>query len=174
MAVNASKAIRSQDGNIRLQLSMNITSRKTRAALVACVLMMTVGCTTLYRNHGYIPSDDQLAEVLVGVDTRGTVFDIIGPPTAGGVTDGGGYFYVQSRFQLIGPWEPKEIDREVVAIQFDDTGVVSNVERFGLENGNVVALSRRVTQDNVRDTTFLRQLFGSIGRFNAGDFLGDG
>jgi hypothetical protein len=51
---------------------------------------------------------------------------------------------------------------------------VSNVERFGLENGNVVALSRRVTQDNVRDTTFLRQLFGSIGRFNAGDFLGDG
>ena len=55
---------------------MNITGRKTRAALVACVLMMTVGCTTLYRNHGYIPSDDQLAEVLVGVDTRGTVFDI--------------------------------------------------------------------------------------------------
>jgi outer membrane protein assembly factor BamE (lipoprotein component of BamABCDE complex) len=135
---------------------------------------MSVGCTTLYRNHGYAPTDDQLAEVLVGVDTRDTVADVVGPPTAGGVANGGGFFYVQSRFRLLGPLEPKEIDREVVAITFDEEGVVSNVERFGLENGNIVALSRRVTQDNIRDTTFLRQLFGSIGQFNAGDFLGDG
>lgn len=152
---------------------MTPTGRKTRAILTGCVLMMTVGCTTLYRNHGYAPTDDQLTEVLVGVDTRATVEDVVGSPTAGGVTNGGDYFYVQSRFRLLGPLEPKEIDREVVAISFDSEGVVSNVERFGLENGNVVALSRRVTQDNVRDTTFIRQLFGSIGRFNASDFIGD-
>jgi outer membrane protein assembly factor BamE (lipoprotein component of BamABCDE complex) len=153
---------------------MTLTGRKSRAILAGCVLLMSVGCTTLYRNHGYAPTDDELAEVLVGVDTRGTVADIIGPPTAGGVTNGGGFFYVQSRFRLLGPLEPREIDREVVAISFDGEGVVSNVERFGLENGNVVALSRRVTQDNIRDTTFIRQLFGSIGQFNAGDFIGDG
>lgn len=147
--------------------------RTIRATVLGCALFMAVGCTTLYRNHGYAPTDDQLAEVLVGVDTRGTVADVIGPPTASGVTNGGDFFYVQSRFRLLGPLEPKEIDREVVAIRFDGEGIVSNVERFGLENGNVVALSRRVTQDNVRDTTFIRQLFGSIGQFNAGDFLGD-
>ena len=153
---------------------MTLTGRTARAILTGCVLLMAVGCTTLYRNHGYAPTDDQLAEVLVGVDTRGTVADIIGPPTAGGVENGGGFFYVQSRFRLYGPLEPKEIDREVVAIRFDGEGVVANVERFGLENGNVVALSRRVTEDNIADTTFIRQLFGSIGTFNAGDFLGDG
>lgn len=153
---------------------MTLTGRTARAILAGCVLLMAVGCTTLYRNHGYAPTDDQLAEVLVGVDTRSTVADIIGPPTAGGVENGGGFFYVQSRFRLYGPVEPKEIDREVVAIRFDGEGVVANVERFGLENGNVVALSRRVTEDNIADTTFIRQLFGSIGTFNAGDFLGDG
>jgi len=153
---------------------MTHVGRKSRAILAGCVLLMSVGCTTLYRNHGYVPTDEQLAEVLVGVDTRATVADVVGPPTAGGVTNGGGFFYVQSRFRLLGPLEPKEIDREVVAITFDTDGIVENVERFGLENGNIVPLSRRVTQDNVRDTTFLRQLFGSIGRFDAGDFLGDG
>lgn len=153
---------------------MSITSRKSRAFLVGCVLLLSVGCTTMYRNHGYVPSDDQLAEVLVGVDTRDTVADVVGPPTAAGVSNSGGFFYVQSRFRRFGPLEPREIDREVVAIRFDGEGVVSNVERFGLEDGNVVALSRRVTQDNVRDTTFIRQLFGSIGQFNAGDFIGDG
>ena len=148
--------------------------RAARMALLGGVLALAAGCTTLYRNHGYAPSDDQLAEVLVGVDTRGTVADVIGPPTASGVINGGDYYYVQSRFRYFGPLEPREIDREVVAIRFDPEGIVSNVERFGLENGRVVALSRRVTQDNVRDTTFLRQLFGSIGRFNAGDFIGGG
>jgi len=153
---------------------MTRTGRMIRATVVGAALMMVVGCTTMFRNHGYVPTDDQLAEVLVGVDTRDTVADVVGPPTASGVSDGGDFFYVQSRFRLYGPLEPKEIDREVVAIRFDAEGIVSNVERFGLENGNVVPLSRRVTRDNVRDTTFLRQLFGSIGRFNAGDFLGDG
>lgn len=152
----------------------NMTGRKTCAVLVACVLIMVVGCTPLYQNHGYIPSDEQLADVLVGVDTRDTVVDLIGPPSAGSVTGGGEYFYVQSRFRLLGPLEAKEITREIVAIQFDETDLVSNVEKFRLDNGNVVILSRRVTQDLVRDTTFLRQLFGSVGRFNAGDFLGDG
>lgn len=149
------------------------TGRLIRATLVGSALFLAVGCTTLFRNHGYAPSDEQLADVLVGVDTRGTVADVIGPPTTSGVTNGGDFFYVQSRFRLYGPLEPKEVEREVVAIRFDAEGVVSNVERFGLENGNVVALSRRVTQDNIRDTTFLRQLFGSIGQFNAGDFIGE-
>lgn len=151
-----------------------IAGRLVRASLLCAGLTLAVGCTTLYRNHGYVPTDEQLSEVLVGVDTRDTVADVVGPPTASGVVNGGDYFYVQSRFRLLGPLEPKEIDREVVAIRFDADGVVSNVERFGLENGRVVPLSRRVTQDNVRDTTFLRQLFGSIGRFSAGDFIGDG
>jgi len=123
---------------------------------------------------GPYPTDEQLSEVLVGVDTRATVSDVVGPPTAGGVTNGGDFFYVQSRFRLLGPLEPREIEREVVAIRFDAEGVVANVERFGLENGQVVALSRRVTEDNIQDTTFISQLLGSIGRFNADDFLGDG
>ena len=153
---------------------MTQAGRMIRATLMGSALFLAVGCTTLYRNHGYAPSDEMLSEILVGVDTRGTVADVVGPPTASGVTNGGDFFYVQSRFRLYGPLEPKEIDREVVAIRFDAEGVVSNVERFGLENGRVVALSRRVTQDNIQDTTFLRQLFGSIGQFNAGDFIGDG
>lgn len=153
---------------------MSIRGRILRRGVAVVALVALTACTTQYRNHGYAPTDAQLAEVLVGVDTRDTVADVVGPPTASGVLNEGGFFYVQSRFRLFGPLEPREIEREVVAIRFDSNDVVSNVERFGLENGRVVALSRRVTQDNVRDTTFIRQLLGSIGRFDAGDFFGGG
>jgi hypothetical protein len=41
---------------------------------------------------------------------------------------------------------------------------VSNVERFGLEDGQVVALSRRVTETNIKGVSFIRQLMGNFGR----------
>lgn len=145
-----------------------------RTLVVVAVLATVTACTTRYRDHGYVPSDSDLAALTVGVDTRATVLEQIGSPTASGVSAAGDLFYVESRFQLYGPLEPKEIDREIVAIRFDAQGLVSNVERFGLDNGQIVPLSRRVTRDNVRDTTFIRQLFGALGRFNAADFIGDG
>lgn len=143
-----------------------------RATIVAGIVALSA-CTPIYRNHGYAPDEMALSEVLVGIDTRDTVADVVGQPTAGGVLQDGGFYYVESRFRHFGPLAPEEIDRQVVAITFDETGVVRNIERFGLERGQVVTLSRRVTDDNVADTTFIRQLMGNLGRFDAGDFLGE-
>lgn len=137
-------------------------------------LCAVTACTPIFRNHGYVPTDDQLSVVSVGVDTRESVQAAIGTPTAGGVLNDQGFYYVTSSFRHYGFWEPEEISREVLAISFDGRGVVSNIERFGLEDGQVVALSRRVTDDNLPDTTFLRQLFGNIGNFDAGALFGEG
>ncbi len=152
---------------------MSRNSRRIRTAFAVLSLAVVVGCTALYRNHGYVPTDAELSEVLVGVDSRDSVADIIGPPTAGGVSGDGNFYYVQSRFRHYAYQAPQEIEREVVAISFDAEGIVSNVERFGLEDGRIVALSRRVTDDGIRDTTFLRQLFGALGNFDAGAVLGE-
>lgn len=145
-----------------------------RRMLAVGVLIGAVACTPIVRNHGYIPLQEDLALIQVGVDTRETIVASVGPPTAGGVLDGSGFYYVSSKFRHFGAFEPEEVDRQVLAISFNDVGVVTNIERFGLEDGRVVVLSRRVTDNGVRDSTFIRQLLGSIGRFNAGDFLGEG
>ncbi|MCA0043688.1 outer membrane protein assembly factor BamE [Celeribacter litoreus] len=121
-------------------------------------------CVAQYRNHGYVPSDDELAQVIVGVDTKDTVADVIGAPGAEGLLESSGWYYVRSRFKHYGAFEPAEVDREVVAVSFDSQGRVSNIERFGLEAGRVVALDRRVTEANVQGVTFLQQLFGNLGR----------
>ena len=67
-----------------------------------------------------------------------------------------------------------ETDRQVVAVTFSGNDIVQNVERFGLEQGRVVVLTRRVTTSNTRGVGFLRQLFSNFGNFNAGDFLEEG
>lgn len=139
---------------------------------VVAALLVIVACTPLVKYHGYIPLEEDLARIVVGQDTRESVQALVGPPTSGGVLDGSGYYYVASQFRTFGAFAPEEVTREVVAITFSDARVVSNIERFSLEDGQVVTLSRRVTDSGVRDTTFIRQLLGSIGRFDAGSFLG--
>ncbi|RVV98913.1 outer membrane protein assembly factor BamE [Mesobaculum littorinae] len=132
-------------------------------------LSAAAACTPVFRNHGYVPTEQDLSQIEVGRSTRETVADTVGRPGSVGVLDAGGWYYVQSRFRHYGYRAPQEIDREIVAISFNDAGVVENVERFGLEDGRVVALSRRVTDSNIKGITFLRQLFGNLGRISAAD-----
>ena len=143
-----------------------------RGLLIVAGLVAAVACTPIVRNFGYIPTEADLAAITVGQDTRETVTAAIGPPTTTGVLGEEAYFYVQSRFETVGPRAPVEVDRQVLAISFNAAGTVSNIERFTLRDGRVVVLSRRVTSDNVRDSTFLRQLLGSVGRVNTQDLLG--
>ncbi len=141
-----------------------------RAILVLGVAL-TIACSPVYRNHGYVPSDDELALVEVGVDTRDTVAINVGRPSASGLLNDLGWYYVQSRWKSRGALPPLEEDRQVVAITFTPEGVVENVERFGLEQGRIVPISRRVTESNVKGAGLLRQLFGNIGGINTGGLL---
>lgn len=131
-----------------------------------CLLTMTA-CAPVFRNHGYAPTDIELEQVQVGADTRETVAELVGRPSAAGLLNDTGWYYVQSRWRHFGAREPREIDRQVVAITFTEAGVVENVERFGLEQGRVVPLSRRVTDSNIKGVSFIRQLFSSLGQLRA-------
>lgn len=146
-------------------------SATIRLSLCASALFLVASCSNLDRKHGYVPEDEQLEQIIVGVDTKETVADVVGHPATSGVLSNGGWYYVKSKFRAYGVRERKEIDREVLAISFDQDGVVSNIERFGLQDGKVVAISRRVTDSNIKGIGFLRQLFGSIGNFAAEELL---
>lgn len=154
--------------------STGLGSRFARGLMMGVAVVALTACTVQYRNHGYVPTELALAEVQVGVDTRETVLDQIGTPTAGGVLGQSDFYYVNSRFRHFAWFEPEEVDRQLLAISFDEAGTVRNIETFGLEDGRVVVLSRRVTDDNIRDMTFIRQLLGNIGNFDAGSFVGEG
>ncbi len=145
----------------------------SRLTLVTVVALAVSACTSIYRNHGYVPSEEELAEVTVGVDTRDSVAETIGVPAASGVLNEGGYYYVSTRMRHYGARAPQIVQRELVAISFTQAGVVENIERYGLEDGRVVALNRRVTESNVNNKTFLRQLLGSLGNFNPGALVGE-
>ncbi|WP_299965580.1 outer membrane protein assembly factor BamE [uncultured Roseobacter sp.] len=134
-------------------------------AAVALLCLAVSACASQFREHGYIPPPEDLEQIVVGIDTRASVQETLGSAGARSVTGDSGMYFVRSRFRTFAMLEPEVVEREVLAISFDQNDVVTNLETFGLERGQVVPLTRRVTSSSVRDSTFLRQLFGNIGRF---------
>lgn len=143
-----------------------------RAGVAIAAFVLLAGCSATYQNHGYVPTDAQLEEIVVGVDSRETVAQAVGRPTSFGVLQSGGWYYTQSRWRHFGLKAPQVIDRQIVAISFSGDGIVENIERFTLDDGRIIALSRRVTDSNIQDVSFLQQLMGNLGNLQIGDMLG--
>jgi len=154
---------------IRLAHAVLAAGPSLRRSGLALVLGIAIAaCSPVIRNHGYVPAEDELAQIEVGTDTRETVGQKIGRPSTSGLLNDEGWYYVQSRYRHIGPRQPKEIERQVLAITFNEADVVENIGRFGLEDGKVVEISRRVTETNVKGLNLIQQLMGNIGQFNPG------
>lgn len=149
-----------------------LPSLRRKSALLLLVAAMAA-CAPVIRNHGYVPAADELALVEVGVDTRETVNQKIGRPSTSGLLNDEGWYYVQSQYRLVGPRQPKEIDRKVLAVTFNEAGVVENIAEFGLEDGQVVEISRRVTETNIKGVSLITQLLSSFGRIRAEDVAGN-
>ncbi|MEM9319994.1 MAG: outer membrane protein assembly factor BamE [Pseudomonadota bacterium] len=133
--------------------------------------VMLSACAATFQNHGFVPPEDELETILPGVDTRDSLALSVGQPSASGVIRDDAWFYAAYRVRNFAYQAPQVIERDIVAISFDEDGVVSNVERFGLEDGQIVQLSRRVTDSGIGDVTLLTQILRNFGRLDVGNII---
>ena len=100
------------------------------------------------------------------------LWELVGFPVSESLRGSGAWYYLAALQETVAFRAPVTTDRQLVAISIDPEGTVSNIERFTLEDGRVVTLSRRVTNDPTKGVNFLRQALGNLGRFNAADAFG--
>ena len=129
-------------------------------------------CSTIYKDHGYLPLDTDLKNVVIGKDTRNSVTELLGSPSGSGVLEDGAIFYISTKIKNFLFYEPKVVSRDMIVVSFDDSDLVENIEKFTLEDGRVVVLSRRVTSAPVKGPKILSQIFGNLGNADAGTLLG--
>jgi outer membrane protein assembly factor BamE (lipoprotein component of BamABCDE complex) len=135
------------------------------------VVLLITACSPTFVNHGYTPVDTELETLKVGVDTRDSVAEAVGRPSASGVLGEDTWYFVSSRIRNFAYKAPETIERQVLAISFAKSGRISNIERFTLEDGRVVALSRRITRTSIKGVGIVGQLLGNIGNFDPASIL---
>lgn len=133
---------------------------------LAAIALLTAlsGCVATRDFHGYVPDQALPVDVQPKVDTRSTVLARLGTPSTTSIFNDDLWVYMASTREMVAFYYPKVVQREIVAIQFDDDDVVSDVLVYDVTAGRTIAYNSRVTPTRGRELGILEQLFGSLGR----------
>jgi len=135
------------------------------AAFAVIALPLALGaCAPVSSTHGFTAISDKPAEVKAGEDTKSTVMERLGSPSAVSTFDPNTWFYVSQSVQRVAFYKPRVTQREVVAVAFGEDEKVKAVNSYTLEDGKVIAFNGRATPTRGRELTILEQLLGTVGR----------
>jgi outer membrane protein assembly factor BamE (lipoprotein component of BamABCDE complex) len=136
------------------------------------LLIAVAGCAPRVTTHGTPMTRMEMAEITPGVDTRGSVRRQLGQPVTTSLIGGETWFYVSTVMEQVAYRAAVIVDRQVIAVSFDETGLVTAAERFALDDGVLVALRTETTPTFGRELTIAQQLLGNIGRVSDDQITG--
>ena len=136
--------------------------------LLACLL---VGGCSFFQAQSQLRGNhvdaEQLKELVPGTSTRADVTALVGSPTAKATFDDNTWLYISevtrpriARVQGI-------LNQNVTVLSFNDQGVLQDVKQLNKDDAIPVSVVARTTPSPGTEASFLQQLFGNIGKFNA-------
>jgi len=135
-------------------------------AITLALGMALSACSAEQLTRGYVPEEDRLAEVKAGISDRASVEELLGSPSSMGTFEDKTWYYITRRTEKLAFFDENMKDQLILAIVFDDAGVVSDVRRYSLEDVQEIEPVERVTPTRGREMTVFEQLLGNIGRFS--------
>ena len=142
--------------------SIPMASRKLVAASVL-VMAGLAACAPIRDVRGYVPDEEKVASVKVGNDTRDTVQDKLGTPSSTAAFGDPTWYYISTEQERYAFFKPEVTKRQILAIQFADSGKVADIRTYGIEDGQVFSLVDRETPSRGKEMSFLQQVFGNMG-----------
>ena len=110
----------------------------------------------------------ELGELVPGVSTRADAASLLGTPTAHASFDDSTWLYIGEITRPVIAGTQRVTTQEVVSLTFDNAGVLRDVQTRGKKDALPVSVIARVTPSPGSSASFMQQLLGNVGRFNAG------
>lgn len=140
-----------------------------RSALFAGALglgLLLGGCQSKILQHGNVPDTDQVVQIQPGEDDKNRVEQLLGSPSTTGTFGDEVWYYVSKRTSQTAFFEPDVIDQGVLAISFDNQGIVQDLKVYDQTDGRLVAMVDRITPTHGNELTIIQQMLGNLGRFS--------
>ncbi|WP_374312989.1 outer membrane protein assembly factor BamE [Dongia sp.] len=152
-------------------------NHSVRSALLARTLFVGAlglgillgGCQSKILQHGNVPDEDQVVQIQPGQDDKNRVEQLLGSPSTTGTFGDDVWYYVSKRTSQTAFFEPDIIDQGVLAISFDNQGIVQDMKVYDQTDGRLVAMVDRVTPTHGNELTIIQQMLGNLGRFSPGE-----
>jgi outer membrane protein assembly factor BamE (lipoprotein component of BamABCDE complex) len=150
--------------------------------LPSCYALLTAGllalalsaCSVPVDPRGNLPQKESLDQVKPGVTDKATVTRLLGSPSSIAAFDPNTWYYISQKTKAIAFFKPELLDQEVVAIDFDNNGVVRDIRHRGFDDRQQITPNPNATPAPGREFSFLEQLIGNFGKFSGGPANGAG
>ena len=147
----------------------------SRIAVVLGMAVLTTGCLQSIPSHrGYLADEVLMQSVQAGIDNRISVERTLGQPSYVSQFGEPVWYYIGSTVRQAPFARPKIAEHSVLAVHFDETGNVVDVERTGIEQVAFISPERDETPTLGRERSFFEDLFGNIGTVGTGAGAGAG
>ena len=141
-------------------------ARLTGAAMAFVAAVGLAGCVGETLTRGYVPSETAVQQVPVGAP-REQVLIVLGTPST--TADFGGevlYYISQKANRPVAFMNTRVVDQQVLAVYLDESGTVTQIANYGLQDGQIFDFVSRTTPTGGKDYSFLSQLFTAAGNVN--------
>lgn len=134
--------------------------------LSAFLMTFSSACSSdLFITHnGNMPSNERIAQIRVG-QSKSEILNILGSPSSVVSLDRNQWIYMSLDIKRVAFFAPKEVDRDVLTIQFNDQGKVSEIERLTKKDGKEIKVSTNKTETLGHNPGFFRKYFGGVGQY---------
>lgn len=137
---------------------------RLKAPLIGLVLSAALaGCVTQTQRHGHLFTDTDLQQVQAGM-TVDQVHAVLGTPDTTSTIGGNAHYYISSTTQGSAMMQPKEVDRTVVAVYFNQFGTVDQIANYTMQDGKVFDTIARTTPAAKKDKSFIERIFSGVGK----------
>lgn len=116
---------------------------------------------------------DSLKELVIGTSTTADARSLLGSPTAHAMFDDNTWLYISEVTRTRIGRLPGVEHQNVVVLTFDDNGVLRKISKLDQADALPVAMNSKTTPAPGTSTSFMQQLLGNVGRYNAGGGLSD-
>ena len=131
------------------------------------IVLLATACQPTISTHGHQIDSTMLSQIQPGVTSREQVERLLGSPSTIGTFDKESWFYVSQRSEVMSFYQADITQQDVVRVDFDANGIVSDVRAHGLELAQAVQPDPNQTRTMGNELTVVQQFIGNIGRFNS-------
>jgi outer membrane protein assembly factor BamE (lipoprotein component of BamABCDE complex) len=145
---------------------MQIIRHRRPWPVLAAAALLLAGCTISVDQRGNLPDPDKLAVIQPGTTTKEQVVKVLGTPSSESTFNDDTWYYISRKTKQVAFFSPTILDQQVYIVDFDNRGVVRNVDHRSMADGAAITPAPGATPAPGRELTFLEQLVGNLGKFN--------